>query len=109
VEIQLEDAGDVLVVHVDEGRDKPYRCSSGFYTRMGPNTQKLTRSQIVDFIHSEGLVRWDQKWRPDLDFDDVFDPRLLRSFLRKAHITTELSDLDVRRILSPTLMRPCSS
>jgi len=95
LDIQLEVAGNILVVHVAEGRDKPYRCASGFYARMGPNSQKMMRSQIVDLLYSEGLVRWDQKLSAELDFDTVFDAGLLKTFLQKAHISTELSDLDV--------------
>ena len=34
---------DILMVEVREGTDKPYRCTSGFYNRIGPNAQKMNR------------------------------------------------------------------
>jgi ATP-dependent DNA helicase RecG len=33
-----------LQLVLEEGEDKPYKCTSGFYTRVGPNSQKLTRN-----------------------------------------------------------------
>ena len=46
VEIELEEIGSVLAAHVEEGDNKPYRCSDGFYLRQGPNSQKLSRDEI---------------------------------------------------------------
>ncbi len=43
IKIKLETLDTVLVVHVISGQDKPYSCSSGFYTRVGPNAQKMNR------------------------------------------------------------------
>ncbi|NIA03154.1 MAG: hypothetical protein GWP12_01240, partial [Nitrospirae bacterium] len=50
VKILLEESGNVLLVTIREGEDKPYKCSSGFYTRIGPNAQKLDRDEIVEFF-----------------------------------------------------------
>jgi len=59
VTILLEEFGNILVVNVKEGTDKPYKCSSGFYTRVGPNSQKLDRDDIIEFFKSEGKIRFD--------------------------------------------------
>ncbi len=50
IKIILEDADNLLIIHVREGEDKPYRCAAGFFTRVGPNSQKMTRNEIVDFF-----------------------------------------------------------
>jgi ATP-dependent DNA helicase RecG len=50
----------ILIVEVREGTDKPYRCASGFYNRVGPNSQKMKRDEIVEFLKSEGKVRFDE-------------------------------------------------
>lgn len=44
VKIFLEESKNALTINVREGEDKPYECSSGFYKRIGPNTQKLTKN-----------------------------------------------------------------
>ena len=54
--LEMEKVGDVLVVTVPEGEDKPYQCSSGFYVRKGPNSQKLSRDELADFFRDEEKV-----------------------------------------------------
>jgi ATP-dependent DNA helicase RecG len=54
IKISFEEFNKVLIINVREGVDKPYKCSSGFYLRVGPNSQKLNRDEIVAFIKSEG-------------------------------------------------------
>ncbi len=49
VKIKLEILKDILVIDVLEGKDKPYKCSSGFYLKQGANSQKMTRDEILDF------------------------------------------------------------
>ena len=102
VRLQCQVLGNVLAVHVPEGTDKPYRCAGGFYTRMGPNTQKLTRRQIIEFLQSEGKVRWEELLRPDLDLAETFHPPLLKAYLRKAGIVTDMPSRDVLRNLGVT-------
>ena len=73
IHISIEHFENILIVTVSEGDDKPYKCSSGFYKRIGPNTQKLSRDEIMEFFKSEGKVRFDelieQKFRYPEDFD----------------------------------------
>lgn len=99
IKIDSHSLGDVVVIEIPEGVDKPYRCSSGFFTRMGPNSQKLGRQQIIEFIHAEGKVRFDQLLRQDLDFKEIYDPSLLKRFLKMAGIKTDMDDVDVLRNL----------
>ena len=40
VKILFEEFDRILIINTREGEDKPYKCSSGFYTRVGPNSQK---------------------------------------------------------------------
>ena len=41
----------VLVVLIEEGENKPYKCKEGFFLRIGPNAQKLKRDEIIQFIN----------------------------------------------------------
>ena len=47
----------VLEIHVAEGVQKPYHCRDGFFLRNGPNTQKLTRDEIVEIVLTKGRRR----------------------------------------------------
>jgi len=81
---------NVIAIEVREGDDKPYKCSTGFYKRIGPNTQKLSRNEIIEFIKSEGKVRFDEMVNPKFDYETHFDPRKLEKYLRMAHISNVL-------------------
>ena len=82
---------EILMVEVREGRDKPYRCSSGFYNRIGPNAQKMNRNEIIDFVKTEGKVRFDELVSRDFTEKD-FDDEKFALFLRRAGISKVLDN-----------------
>lgn len=89
IKVALEEFENILVVHVREGMDKPYRCAGGFYTRTGPNAQKLNRDQIVEFIQAEGKIRYDELIKRDFEAKDI-DPDKMSRFLKMAGISPVL-------------------
>ena len=90
VTVLLEEFGNILVVRVLEGGDKPYKCSAGFYTRVGPNSQKLDRDDIIEFFKSEGKIRFDELVNLRFDYDTHFDHGKFDRFLRLAGISKVL-------------------
>jgi len=87
VKVLIEDYNSILLIHVREGDDKPYKCASGFYLRVGPNTQKLNRNEILDFIKSEGKVRFDELICTRFNYPKQFDGKKLNDFLNLLAIT----------------------
>lgn len=92
ITLSFEEFQNVLIINVREGGDKPYSCASGFYIRIGPNSQKLTRDEIVEFFKEEGKVRFDELINLKFEYDTHFDPRKLDKFLRLAGISKALDD-----------------
>lgn len=90
VKILFEEYQNILIVHVREGDDKPYKCSTGFYLRVGPNSQKLNRDEIIEFFKAEGKIRYDELVCTRFNFDEHFDAEKLGKFLRLAGITNLL-------------------
>lgn len=101
IQIIMEQFDNILVVDVREGSDKPYECSSGFFKRIGPISQKMTRDEIIDSIKSEGKVRFDELIAQNFDYPKHFDRTRLRNFLglaglsKSGKIETILSNLGV--------------
>ncbi len=95
IRISMEEFRNILIVHVPAGDDKPYRCSTGFYLRAGPNSQKMKRNEILAFMKSEGKVRFDELVPERFDFKNDFAPRKLDSFLKLADITDALGAKDM--------------
>lgn len=88
---KVEVADDnILVIHVPEGGEKPYGCSKGFFMRMGANSQKLTRNQIIEFFQKEGRIRFDELTHAKADFDTDFDPGALTRFVELAGISPSI-------------------
>lgn len=50
----------VIIVTIPESKNKPHACKDGFFLRIGPNSQKLTRNQIIEFFQTEGLIHFDE-------------------------------------------------
>ncbi len=91
VTIILWEVHNVLIIEVREGTDKPYKCASGFYKRMGANSQKLNRDEILDIFKSEGKIRFDEIVEPKFKYPKDFDSRKLNRFLALAGISRPTS------------------
>lgn len=100
VQITLESFQNILIVHVAEGNSKPYRATDGFYLRVGPNSQKLETREIIDFIQSEGRIKFDELLNKDCDFNTQFVKTLLANFLKLADITKTTDDNSTLQNLS---------
>ena len=98
VKVILQNFENVLIIEVREGTDKPYRCASGFYNRIGPNSQKLRRNEIIEFVQSEGKIRYDELVHRDFD-DKDFDNEKLNQFLYLARISPLIDTKHILRSL----------
>jgi len=96
IKVVIKPLGDILIVKVEEGEDKPYRCSSGFYKRIGSNSQKMTRSEILNFFKSEGKVRFDELINKKFSYPKDFSKERLSKFLELAGL---FKTLPTRKIL----------
>lgn len=64
---------EIIHVEIPEGKDKPYKCREGFFLRIGPNTQKLKRDEIVHLIQHAGKIRFDEMLNDRFVFPKDFD------------------------------------
>lgn len=71
----------VLEIEVPEGSDKPYKCSEGFFVRIGPNTQKMTRNEIVELIRYSGKIRFDEVLNEEFKYPSDFSREAWEKFI----------------------------
>jgi len=90
IKIFLEEFNNILIIKVREGDDKPYECASGFYKRIGPNSQKMTRNEIIDVFKSEGKIRFDELIEPRFFYPKDLDKSKLIKFLQLAGLSTSI-------------------
>lgn len=87
VPVRLEVFDNILIVHVPEGKDKPYRNSNGFYMRTGASSVKLSTDEIRDFFIDEGKIRFDDLLARDMNYPTDIDKKALKRFTLLSGIT----------------------
>ena len=99
IQIGIEEFNDILIIAVKEGKDKPYKCSSGFYLRQGPNSQKMGRDEIFEFAKGEGKIKFDSQINEEFDFKKDFDKEKLDAYLIKANLSKLIPARDILKDL----------
>jgi len=95
IKVNLKESGNILIVEVPAGADKPYSCSSGFYLRQGSNSQKMNRGEILALAVDEGSIRFDEQICQDFIFFKDFDQDKFEHYAQEAQIPNILNVKDV--------------
>jgi ATP-dependent DNA helicase RecG len=99
IKIAIEKYNEIAIIHVPEGKRKPYKCSTGYYLRNGASSQKMSTDDIISVIQNEGRVKFDELFDKRFDINSEFDLNKFRNFLRKCGIPDEYPYKDVLRNL----------
>ena len=95
IKVDIDYFENIFIIQIAEGDDKPYSCSHGFYLRIGPNTQKLSRDEIIDFSIAQGKIRFDEQINDSFNFTIDFDEEKLDQYLKMAGLTKNLPLQDI--------------
>ena len=87
IHIKLEAIDNVLIINVEEGKDKPYKSSQGFFMRQGASSQKMRRDEIIDFISEEGKLKFD---RSATDVNK-YNSELVSEYLKRTGIKQKMN------------------
>ena len=85
ITIRVQQTGPITRIDIPEGDNKPYGCASGFYLRIGPNSQKMRTREIISMITSETQVLFDSLVNKKFDYENLDTP-LLNQHFRKTGI-----------------------
>jgi ATP-dependent DNA helicase RecG len=82
---ELSRVGEVVVIVVPEGTEKPYSCGSGYYRRLDATTQKMSHDELrVMFAEHEPLP-FEEKTVRGFSVDDISKQKIL-AFAKEAGI-----------------------
>jgi len=93
--IKLQVLGQVMIVNVEEGDNKPYQCKEGFFLRQGPTSQKLSRDEIIRFYIDETKIRFDTQINKNFNYLTDFDKKKLKQYLEAINMTTQHKTEDI--------------
>ena len=96
--ISLTQVNNVLAIEIKEGTNKPYSCSSGFFMRMGANSQKMSRDEILALAIKSGKTRYDEQICNDFDWKD-FDNEKFEYYLKLARISNNMPQEEILKNL----------
>ena len=91
----MNDQTNILIITIAEGKNKPYQCSGGFYLRQGPNSQKLTRDELLEFASAEGRIKFDSQVNRRFKFKTDFDREKLSEYLSLAGFDRTLPEEEI--------------
>ncbi|MCK5529251.1 MAG: putative DNA binding domain-containing protein [Kiritimatiellae bacterium] len=81
---------NIIIVDIPQGTEKPYACSKGFFIRIGPNSQKLRRNEIITFFQKEGRIRFDELENSKADYKNDFNEEAFEHFIELAGISKSI-------------------
>ena len=103
LDIKISISNNIIIVDVPQGKEKPYGCSRGFFIRIGPNSQKLTRNEIISFFQKEGRIRFDELENGKANFKRDFDKVAFNQFIKLSNITPTINHNFLLKNLDCTL------
>jgi ATP-dependent DNA helicase RecG len=101
----INHSNQVLQIHVFESNTKPHRTTTGFYLRVGANSQKMRTDTILEFLEKEGRVRFDERIRSDVSFETYFSENQWQRFLRLSGISPAAEKMAVLQSLGSVVFK----
>lgn len=86
---------NILVIEVEEGKDKPYKSKEGFFLRVGPNAQKLKRDEIIQFITSNSKVHFDEAINRKFQYPKDFSKEIFSTYLKHCGLDLKMPVEDI--------------
>lgn len=85
--VAIEEVKNVVVIHIDEGKNKPYSVNGRFFIRYGSNSQQLKRDEIKELFKKENLIGFDDMINGDFNLEIDLDGDKLDYFIKKARLS----------------------
>ncbi len=79
---------DLLMIEVFESGQKPHGCSEGYFLRTGPNSQKMSRDELLRFLRAQSPSFFDETPCPRFRYPADFSVAAFKRFLDAAKINS---------------------
>ena len=86
ISVKMIQAGEVIAVEVDEGKNKPYSCGSGYYRRLNGTTQKMSHEELRVMFVENDPVPFEQKLSHGFTIDAISKGKI-RAFAKEGNVS----------------------
>jgi ATP-dependent DNA helicase RecG len=96
---QVSQIGNVIVVEVSEGEEKPYSCSSGYFRRLDAVTQKMSQKEVRDLFKETTDLLFESLSCKGITFDDI-SLQKIKTFLKESEVSFLVNKTNLASFLS---------
>ncbi|KAB2834019.1 MAG: hypothetical protein F9K48_07180, partial [Candidatus Brocadia sp.] len=96
---KIHQEGNIVVVEVVEGDEKPYGSSSGYYRRLDAVTQKMTHREVRSLFRETDNISFEDIPCRDLSLKDISLMKV-KSFLREANMSYKVNKANLASFLT---------
>lgn len=82
IEVSAKQVGNVVIVDVAAGDEKPYSCAGSYYKRFDAVTQKLNRDETKTLFETIIRTHFDEKLSPKATINDLSLAKI-RAFIKE--------------------------
>ncbi len=90
---------NLVVIEVQEGNEKPYSCSTGYFRRLDGSTQKMNHEEIRAMFSKYDAVPFEEKLQEDCSLQDISREKI-QAFIKEANLNLgNISSIDFLKSL----------
>jgi ATP-dependent DNA helicase RecG len=93
INVAIKQTDSVISVSVEEGAEKPYACSGGYFRRLDAVTQKMSNQELRVFFRENDHIPFEAHVCPEASIKDLAKSKI-RSFIKKAEINRRDSPVE---------------
>ena len=94
---KISQIGKVIVIEIEEGSEKPYSCSEGYFRRLDAVTQKMNRKEIELFFRNAMKTTFERLEHPGAAWNNISKNKI-QAFFEEAGIS--IKGIDAKKVLS---------
>ena len=91
--------GEITAILIKEGEDKPYKCSDGFFIRVGATNQKLSRDEILELALRFNRLRFETLQETGFNYLKDFSKKNFDIFVKESNLEEVEKTLGVENFL----------
>ena len=89
----------IVAIEIEEGNEKPYSCSDGYFRRMDAVTQKMNQSEVRLIFREANNISFESLACKDIGLNDI-SLKKVRAFLKEAETSFKVSKANLESFLT---------